>query len=150
MNGAMKAFTLIELMVVMIIVGILASVSLPMMSSSRTRATLTEVVTALSYIRTAEIAYYTEYGKYLEADYEHITDIPSISAGDLNGKYSAEGDYRVDVTGANPPKFYAYYKSGSGSGSGCSMLPFPGRYMRMDEHGAIQSRNIPGSGYPEY
>ena len=146
----MKAFTLIELMVVMIIVGILASVSLPMMASSRTKATLTEVVTALSYIRTSEIFYYTEYNKFLEVDYGHITNIPGISAGDLNGKYSGEEDFRVDVTDTNPPKFYAYYKAGSGSGSGCSMIPFPGKYMRMDESGTVQSRNIPGSGYPEY
>jgi len=59
-----KSFTLIELMMVVIIVGVLASVAAPMMRKSIIRSKWTEGVVGLGQIRTAERVYYMEYGTY--------------------------------------------------------------------------------------
>ena len=61
-----KGFTLIELLVVIIIVGILAAISVPMMSSNVQRARGTEGYAAVGAIRTAERLYFVENDEYTD------------------------------------------------------------------------------------
>jgi len=60
-----KSFTLIELMIVVIIVGVLAAVAAPMMRNSINQAIRAEAIAGIGTIKTAERVYYTEYGTYL-------------------------------------------------------------------------------------
>ena len=62
-----RSFTLIELMVVVIIVGILAGIALPQYVRSRERAMDKQAKAILSLIRAAERAYKMEIGSYYTA-----------------------------------------------------------------------------------
>lgn len=57
-------FTLIELMIVVIIVGILAAAAVPIYTSYVKRAYRTEADASLGAIRTGQIAYKAEYGVF--------------------------------------------------------------------------------------
>lgn len=58
------AFTLIEIMIVVIIIGVLAGIAVPLYSKTVERARISEAVGVLGSIRDAEIRYALEYGNY--------------------------------------------------------------------------------------
>ena len=60
-----SAFTLVELIIVVVIIGILASVVAPMMQGMKKKSKLTEMYVVVSALVAAERAYYTEYQAYL-------------------------------------------------------------------------------------
>ena len=63
-DAGRRAFTLIELMIVVIIVAILAAAAVPIYNSFTSRAYGTEVQTALSTLRTAQRTYKAAHGGY--------------------------------------------------------------------------------------
>jgi prepilin-type N-terminal cleavage/methylation domain-containing protein len=64
------AFTLVELMVVVAIIGVLSAMAVPLLSSHQLRTKSSEGKTNLGAIRVAEQIYFSEYGRYLDADPE--------------------------------------------------------------------------------
>lgn len=64
MSSRSKGFTLIELMIVVAIIGILATIGLNYFRHARLRAMRTEAVVMLRSIATEEKAYYGEHGHY--------------------------------------------------------------------------------------
>ena len=95
-------FTLVELMIVVIIVGILAAVAIPMYQGATERAKASEAVAALGTIRGAMRVYFAEHGTY---------DIPGLVVGlqitnpgvldvtdnDLMGRYFSSACYTFDA-----------------------------------------------------
>ena len=99
----MRAFTLVELMIVVTIVAILALIAIPLYSANTTAAVMSEGVSGCGTIRTSLRVYYSQNSTYVGAT------LPSISAagklqvawGDLAGKYFAQGDYSISGLGAS-------------------------------------------------
>jgi len=119
------AFTLVELLIVMIIVGVLAAIAAPMMQSNVNRAKRSEAVAALGAIRTAARSYYVEYGVYPSS----ITNLNSkglVNQSDLNGKYYNYSNYRANSAG----NVYAYTPTNAG---------VTGATIIMDNNGTITS-----------
>ena len=103
-NNNKKAFTLVELIVVVIIIGIIASIAVPMMSGIIEKAIKTEAITALGTIRTAQREYYVEYGKYATVtNFSAANNQLSgyIPPGTLNGTYFTENCYKTKTVGAS-------------------------------------------------
>ncbi len=77
-----KAFTLIELMIVVVIVGILAAAAVPIYRSFTSRAYETEIISGLSTLRTAARTYKAEHDSY-PADKEALETAEMISSDDF-------------------------------------------------------------------
>ncbi len=106
-----KGFTLIELMVVVLIVGILAAVAIPIMRGRIDAAKWSEGRSGLGTIATALRAYGAEQG----TDGSYGSSLPSFSdlgfaSGDLDGTYFDESNYSISSSSfsesANPQLQY--------------------------------------------
>ena len=93
-----RGFTLVELLIVMIIVGVLAAVAAPMMQSNVNRAKKSEAVAAIGAIRTAVRTYYVEYGVYPSSIW-NLYQKGTLNQSDLNGKYYNYGNFGTNSVG---------------------------------------------------
>jgi prepilin-type N-terminal cleavage/methylation domain-containing protein len=105
-----KGFTLIELMVVILIVGILAAVAVPIMRGRIDSAKWSEANASAGAIRTAVRAYIAEkgpnYANYAEIEGGMDTAAGTLlgfSSSDLAGAYFDQSDYVVSAVAADPP-----------------------------------------------
>lgn len=118
-RGNNRGFTLIELMIAVTIVGILATVAIPMFQTVPERSKSTEAVTALGLIRSAMRIYYVEHGTYANA--VHFTDGAQVTNGghlgvtdsDLMGRYFSSECYTFN--GAPTANAYTIECDGSAS-----------------------------------
>ena len=86
-------FTLMELLIVVIIVGILASVALPQFSKMTRRARAAEGTNLVGAVLTAEWVYYQEQGGFTATVGDLLVDLP----GDANSNFD------VAISAAGPP-----------------------------------------------
>ena len=89
-------FTLVELMIVIVIVGILAAVAVPIYQSNINKAKMSECDAALGTIRTSLRVSFAETGAY-PAYNGAVTASPDldISTSDLEGRYFDPEDYTL-------------------------------------------------------
>ncbi|MBN1793860.1 MAG: prepilin-type N-terminal cleavage/methylation domain-containing protein [Candidatus Omnitrophica bacterium] len=117
-----RGFTLIEVLIVVIILGILASIAVPQYANSIEKAKTGEAKTNLGSILTGEKLYYLEWESYVNA-----TDMSAINAildVDISGRYFA-----YEVCGATDLGFTAIATRNGG--------PWHGQTITMDQTGAI-------------
>ena len=107
MNGK-KGFTLVELMVVILIVGILAAVAIPLMQGRIDKAKWSEANAAAGTIRTAVRAYAAETSiataQGLIGETLDDTDTQAalgFDAADLTGTYFIPSDYAITNVNGN-------------------------------------------------
>ena len=89
-------FTLVELMIVIVIVGILAAVAVPIYQSNINKAKMSECDAALGTIRTSLRVSFAETGAY--PNYNGAVTASTgldISTSDLQGKYFDPEDYTL-------------------------------------------------------
>ena len=96
-----KGFTLVELLIVVIIVGILAAVAIPMYSQSVDRSRATEAVSALGTIKAAMRNYYAEHGTYVNATFTDGAQVSGsglleVAEVDLDARYFSSECYTFD------------------------------------------------------
>ena len=103
-----KGFTLIEVLIVVIILGILATIAIPQFAKMTKKARLAEAWTNLAAIRTGESVYYLEEDKYTacldeldagESSSSNFTYSISVSGTDYNA--SAAGTAGSPAAGVN-------------------------------------------------
>ena len=98
-----KAFTLVELMIVVVIVAILALVAIPLYRGNVTSAKMSEGIAGAGTIRTALRVYAASHnGSYPVLTAVDGTGLSTIgmNSADLNGKYFQSTNYTVTSTAA--------------------------------------------------
>jgi prepilin-type N-terminal cleavage/methylation domain-containing protein len=97
-----RGFTLTELMIVVTVIGVLATVAIPMFQVVPERSKSTEAVTALGLIRASMRIYYVEHGTFANGTF--FTDGAQVTSGgllgvtdnDLMGRYFSSESYTFD------------------------------------------------------
>jgi len=104
-----KGFTLIELMIVVVIVGILAAIIIPLLLSRVEKSKYSEGKAIAGQIATAVRAYVAEYG-----DSTTFTDTPALTTelgfkdNELDGKYFSQIDMDVADVAVTPAGQVSY------------------------------------------
>ncbi len=107
-------FTLIEVMVVVLIIGILLAIGVPTFIGARTRAQDRAAQTSLRIAQTSAMVLYTDTSSFTNATYLNLPAVePSLTW--LNYNQAATGANQVSVWPYSPTNWYAAAKSGSGT-----------------------------------
>ncbi len=104
-------FTLIELMIVVAIIGILAAIAIPNFLRFQLKAKTSEGKTNLAAIRTAEEAYYSEFGIYVSAGASPADPGLNVKIGFTNTDGANDG---FDQMGWEP-EGQVYFNYGAGT-----------------------------------
>jgi len=97
-----RGFTLTELMIVVTVIGVLATVAIPMFQVVPERSKSTEAVTALGLIRASMRIYYVEHGTFANGacftDGAQVTNggLLGVTDTDLMGRYFSSECYTFD------------------------------------------------------
>ena len=100
-----SGFSLVELMIVIVIIGVLAAVAVPIYSNNVMKAKMSEADASLGSIRTQLRLYYGENGEYptltagsyvIDGNGTSGTQWHDIQEGELTGKYFTDSSYTIE------------------------------------------------------
>jgi len=109
-----QGFTLVELLIVVIILGILAAVAIPQFGSSTDDARLQSLNSNLATLRSAVELYYQQHGEYpgFNKDTGPGSEDPEGSAGNMPPNFLSQLTLYTDQTGAKVATKTAGYDYG--------------------------------------
>jgi len=168
-----KGFTLIELIIVIVIIGILASIAVPMMAGVKAKAICAEAVTGMSTLRQVIRQYYVEYGGFPAdwgwgdgvawPDVEPYFEKIGFKVDCLNGTYFDKWCYVIYAVTPGKNNIVCCYPRGSKLWYGPAVAPgYLDAYNIVDDDndsaclvmwvasGRIKQYYISRSGYPPY
>ena len=96
-NRVVNGFSLVELMIVIVIIGVLAASAVPIYQHNLEVAKRAEAVAGIGTVRDQLRMYYGEEGSYPVSDkYRKVIgqDWNDINTGELTGKYFKDNNYR--------------------------------------------------------
>jgi type IV pilus assembly protein PilE len=98
-----KAYTLTEILVVLVIIGILVLLALPNLLPLITKAKSTEAKLQLEHVQTLEKNYFYEHSKYSN----DLTEIGFIQEKLTTDSKDGRANYRIEITNASNTAFTA-------------------------------------------
>jgi type IV pilus assembly protein PilE len=98
-----KAYTLTEILVVLVIIGILVLLALPNLLPLITKAKSTEAKLQLEHVQTLEKNYFYEHSKYSK----DLTEIGFIQEKLTTDSKDGRANYRIEITDASNTAFTA-------------------------------------------
>jgi type IV pilus assembly protein PilE len=102
-NSKLPAYTLSELLVVLVIIGILILMALPVLMPLISRTRSLEAKQGLKHLHTLEKTYFYEYSKYTDDLKALGFEQEKLITEDTNGK----ANYRIEVVEASTSSFVA-------------------------------------------
>lgn len=150
-----SGFTLIELIVVLIIIGILSSIAAPLMNNMKVKAMCAEAVTDMGAIRTALQIYYIEYNAYPPGSSFNALSILGLPPSDFQGRYiiAPTNAFRVAISNGAPDshRFIECTLDTVTAPEIATSLDIPlsgrGRLYMFVNNGQIAQSNLSKSGY---
>ncbi|MBI3312390.1 MAG: prepilin-type N-terminal cleavage/methylation domain-containing protein [Candidatus Omnitrophica bacterium] len=121
-----KGFTLLELLMVVIIIGVLAAIAVPQYLKTREKARMSEALSVLGQIRSAEARYYAE-----RSTYTGVVNELDFSPTDVAGTLV----YTYTISGASATNFVAVATRGGAPAVGPSCTA--GYAVRINQAGTI-------------
>ena len=113
-----KGFTLVELVIVIVIVGILSIVAVPIYRGYTRKAMASEGKSLLGTIQTSQKVYFAEYAEYFKgisgASFSELLDVDARS-----NKYFTS--FTVDAAGSGNTATFTASTTGNGGASGISL-----------------------------
>jgi type IV pilus assembly protein PilE len=103
LNKRVKAYTLTEILVVLVIIGILVFLILPNLLPLITKAKSVEAKTQLSHLQTLEQSYFYEHSKYTK----DLNDLGFIQEKLVTDNKDARANYRIEIIDASNTTFTA-------------------------------------------
>lgn len=98
-----KAYTLTEILVVLVIIGILILMALPNLLPLITKAKSLEAKTQLNHLQTLEQSYFYEHSKYSK----DLTEVGFIQEKLVTDGKEGRANYRIEITNATNSGFTA-------------------------------------------
>ena len=123
-------FTLIELMVVILIVGVLAAAAVPLMRGKIDRSKWTEANAGAGAIRSAVKLYFVETGNAVTGKFsnESVQRALNMQDADLAGAYFVASDYEIDSVSTDGVAVVTVTASQDNAPSGSKTLTLDGNF----------------------
>jgi type IV pilus assembly protein PilE len=103
LNKKLKAYTLTEILVVLVIIGILVLLALPNLMPLITKAKSTEAKIQLTHLQELEKNYFYEHSKYSK----DLTEVGFIQEPLSTDNKDGRANYRIEITSATNTTFTA-------------------------------------------